>query len=113
MTSTMTHTTTPGNTMESPNANDSLEAMRRELDAIDATLLQTIKARLDCCARIGQHKKIHAVPMMQPHRIGIVQARAAEFAAAHDVSAPFLRALYELVIAETCRIEDAIIGAAP
>jgi chorismate mutase len=89
--------------------NDVLEAMRRELDAIDATLLQTIKARLDCCARIGHHKKAHAVPMMQPHRIGIVQARAAEFAAAHGVSGPFLRELYELIIAETCRIEDAII----
>ncbi len=84
--------------------------MRRELDTIDATLLRTLKARLACCERIGEHKKIHGVPMMQPHRIGIVQARAAEFAAAQGVSAPFLRALYELIIAETCRLEDAIIA---
>jgi chorismate mutase len=49
--------------------------------------------------------------MMQPHRIGVVQARAAAFAAEHGLSPAFLHALYELIITETCRLEDEIIGA--
>jgi len=93
-------------------ADEVLEALRCDLDAIDARLLQTIHARLQCCKRIGHHKKQHGVPMMQPHRIGVVQRRAAEFAASHGVSGSFLKALYDLVIAETCRLEDQIIGSA-
>ena len=89
-----------------------LETLRQELDMIDATLLETLRERLDCCCRIGQHKRDHAIPMMQPQRIGVVQQRAAAFAATHRMSPEFLRALYELVIAETCRLEDQIIGPA-
>jgi len=50
--------------------------------------------------------------MMQPQRIGVVQQRAAEFAASHGVSGSFLKELYDLIIAETCRLEDKIIGSA-
>jgi 4-amino-4-deoxychorismate mutase len=87
-----------------------LQALRDELDALDRTLLETLRQRLDCCCRIGLHKRDHAIPMMQPHRIGVVQARAAAFAAEHGMSPLFLRALYEMIIMETCRLEDEIIG---
>ena len=90
-----------------------LQALRDELDALDRTLLETLGQRLDCCCRIGLHKRDHAIPMMQPHRIGVVQARAAAFAAQHGMSPVFLRAVYELIITETCRLEDEIIGAQP
>jgi len=88
-----------------------LEALRGELDAVDGRLRETLRDRLDCCVRIGQLKRDSAIPMMQPQRIGIVQQRAAAFAAEHGMSPSFLRALYELIIAETCRIEDEIIAA--
>jgi len=87
-----------------------LQALRDELDGLDRTLLETLRQRLDCCCRIGLHKRDHAIPMMQPHRIGVVQERAAAFAAEHAMSPAFLRALYELIITETCRLEDEIIG---
>ena len=90
-----------------------LEALRGELDAIDQRLLETLRERLGCCVRIGHYKKRHAVPMMQPHRIGIVQRRAEAFAIEHGVRPEFLRALYELIIEETCRIEDNIIASPP
>ena len=86
------------------------QALRGELDGLDRTLLETLRRRLDCCCRIGMHKRDHAIPMMQPHRIGVVQVRAAAFAAEHGISPTFLRALYELIITETCRLEDEIIG---
>lgn len=87
-----------------------LQRLRDELDGLDRTLLETVRRRLDCCCRIGLHKRDHAIPMMQPHRIGVVQERAAAFAAEHGVSPAFLRSLYELIITETCRLEDEIIG---
>jgi chorismate mutase len=87
-----------------------LQALRVELDGLDKTLLETLRQRLDCCCRIGLHKRDHAIPMMQPHRIGVVQERAAAFAAEHGMSPVLLRALYERIIAETCRLEDEIIG---
>ncbi|MDQ7999371.1 MAG: chorismate mutase family protein [Pseudomonadota bacterium] len=90
-----------------------LAALRDELDGVDVVLLETLRHRLDCCRRIGLLKKAHAIPMMQPQRIGVVQARAADFAQAHGMNGEFLRALYEIVIAETCRLEDEVIGAVP
>lgn len=87
-----------------------LQALRDELDGLDGILLETLQQRLDCCCRIGWHKRDHAIPMMQPHRIGVVQERAAAFAAEHGMSPAFLRTLYELIITETCRLEDEIIG---
>lgn len=86
-----------------------LQALRDELDAVDHRLLAIVRDRLAICCRIGLHKRAHALPMMQPARIGVVQQRAAAFAAAHGLSADFLRRLYELIIAETCRLEDEII----
>ena len=90
-----------------------LASLRDELDGLDETLLETLRRRLDCCCRIGLHKRAHAIAMMQPHRIGVVQARAAAFAAVHDMNPDFLRSLYELIITETCRLEDEIIGVPP
>lgn len=90
-----------------------LSALRDELDGVDVALLETLRHRLDCCRRIGLLKKAHAIPMMQPQRIGVVQARAADFARAHGMNAEFLRMLYELIIAETCRLEDEVIGVVP
>jgi chorismate mutase len=89
-----------------------LETLRAELDGTDVALLEAIRHRLDVCARIGQHKKRFAIPMMQPQRIGVVQARAAAFAQAHGLRPEFLYALYAQIIEETCRLEEDIIGQA-
>lgn len=88
-----------------------LAALRAELDRIDGELLEQLKARIECCVRIAHVKRTHAVPMMQPHRIGVVQERAARFADTHGIDREFMRQFYELIIAETCRVEDLVIGA--
>ena len=94
----------------SGSALDTLEDLRRELDQTDRALLESLRQRLDCCMRIGAHKKIHDIPMMQPQRIGVVQQRAADFAAANRLNPSFFYALYALIIEETCRLEDEVIG---
>ncbi|MGA0571838.1 chorismate mutase family protein [Variovorax sp. VNK109] len=88
---------------------EDLQQLRARLDAIDVQLLAVLKARLDCCEDIGRYKKRHDVAMMQPQRIGIVKARAGEFARTNGMSEAFLSDLYDVIIAETCRLEDIII----
>jgi chorismate mutase-like protein len=87
-----------------------LAQLRAELDRTDVRLLDTLRSRVECCVRIAEHKREHAVPMMQPHRIGVVQERAARYGAEHGIDQTFLRRLYDLVIEETCRVEDLVIG---
>jgi chorismate mutase len=48
---------------------------------------------------------------MQPHRIGVAQERANRYAKEHGINEEFLRKLYDVIIEETCRIEDLVIGA--
>jgi chorismate mutase-like protein len=91
-------------------AAEDLERLRAQLDALDQVLLQTLRDRIRCCVRIADVKRRDGVPMMQPHRIAIVQQRAASYAAQHGVDATFLHRLYELIIGETCRVEDLIIA---
>jgi chorismate mutase-like protein len=88
-----------------------LETLRAELDGIDAEFLEALGARVAVCRRIAYYKRDHGVPMMQPHRIGVVQQRAARFADANGLDLTFMQQLYDLIIGETCRIEDLIIDA--
>jgi chorismate mutase-like protein len=87
-----------------------LERLRAQLDALDQVLLDTVRDRIRCCVRIADVKRRHEVPMMQPHRIALVQQRAASYAAEHDIDADFLRRLYDLIVAETCRVEDLVMA---
>jgi chorismate mutase-like protein len=88
-----------------------LDMLRAELDRIDAELLAALGTRVALCRRIAGYKREHGVPMMQPHRIDVVQQRAARFAAENDLEPMFVARLYDLIIGETCRIEDQIIDA--
>jgi chorismate mutase-like protein len=93
-----------------PAAGVPLEALRADLDRIDALLLDRLRERIECCVRIAHVKRTTGVPMMQPHRIGLVQQRAASYAQRHGMSTDFVRRLYDLIIEETCRVEDLVIG---
>lgn len=83
-----------------------LEDLRAKLDRIDARLLEQLRDRINCCLEIADYKREHGVAMMQPQRIAVVQERAARYGAEHGIDGDFLRALYDLIIAETCRVED-------
>ena len=87
-----------------------LEQLRSKLGAIDESLLDQLRQRLECCVQIAEVKKANGVPMMQPHRIGVAHERAARYGKEHGISQDFLRKLYDVVIDETCRLEDLVIG---
>jgi 4-amino-4-deoxychorismate mutase len=92
------------------NLAEGLDRLRAELDLIDEQLLDTLRSRIECCVSIAQYKRDHDIPMMQQHRINFVQERAARYAIRHNIDPVFLRSLYELVISETCRVEELVIG---
>jgi chorismate mutase len=94
-------------------AAEDLETLRAQLDALDQVLLDTVRDRIRCCVRIADVKRRDGVPMMQPHRIAIVQERAEAYAAEHGVDAQFLHRLYDLIIDETCRVEDLVMANRP
>jgi 4-amino-4-deoxychorismate mutase len=94
-------------------AADDLERLRTTLDAIDERLLECLRERISCCVAIAEVKRRDDVAMMQPHRIAVVQERAARYGAEHGIDGEFLRSLYDLIIAETCRVEDLVIASVP
>lgn len=86
-----------------------LAGRRDELDTLDAQLLDVLRRRIECCVSIAVLKREHDIPMMQPGRVGVVHQRAEAFGREHGISTDFLRNLYEVIITETCRVEDLII----
>jgi chorismate mutase-like protein len=88
----------------------SLEGLRAQLDEIDERLLRLVRERIELIVRIAEYKREHDVPMMQPHRVDAKYERAAAFAAENGLGPAYLRRLYEVIIEESCRVEDEVIG---
>lgn len=93
-------------------AEGTLAGLRAQLDESDARLLDALRCRLDICRQIGEVKRDHRIPMMQPNRVGVVRHRAVTYAQAHGLSTEFFGGLYDQIIAEACRMQDDIIAAA-
>lgn len=87
-----------------------LADLRAELDALDAELRDALRRRLYQCVRIGRYKRDHDISVMQPGRVGVVRESAAAYAVAHGLDPDFLRRLYDLIIAEACRLEDQLVA---
>ncbi|MCD5422359.1 chorismate mutase [Rhodococcus pyridinivorans] len=91
-----------------------LADLRAELDDIDRTLLDGIRARLEVCGRVAELKQRHGLDVLQPGRMEVVHRRAQDYAHRHGLSGDFVRSLYTLLIDEACRVEDRIVsGCAP
>jgi chorismate mutase len=90
-----------------------LATFRSALDVLDEQIVQLLGRRYAICRDVAHYKKQHRIPMMQTGRVAAVKDRCARLASAHNVDPVFLRGLYDLIIAESCRLEDEIIGSAP
>jgi chorismate mutase len=88
-----------------------LQQFRRELDELDDRLLDLLSRRLAICREVAVYKAEAGIPMMQEPRVAEVKARAAAGGHGKGLREEFVLAIYELVIAEACRVEDEIIGA--
>ncbi|MFC5743204.1 chorismate mutase [Dyella tabacisoli] len=85
---------------------DEIIDMRSTIDDIDRQLIELLSQRFRCCMAVGELKKQFKVPVMQPSRVKEVVARAALAGSSHGMSPEFASRVWELIIAEACRMED-------
>jgi chorismate mutase-like protein len=90
-----------------------LEPFRRRLDALDEQITRLLGERFEVCREIALHKREHDIPMMQPERVIEVRERYQSRGAEHGLPSDFTSALFELLIAATCKMEDELIESAP
>jgi chorismate mutase len=90
-----------------------LDPFRRQLDELDDQIARLLGARFEVCREVARYKRIHAVPMMQPDRVMEVRARYLARGGEVELPPEFTEALFELLIAATCRMEDELIDAPP
>jgi chorismate mutase-like protein len=88
-----------------------LSRLRAEIDELDRLLLDTVRRRLSVVGRVAEHKREHGIPMMAQHRLDAVHERAARYGEEHGISPGFLHRLFDVLLEETCRLEDDIIAA--
>ena len=89
---------------------ETLEQLRVTLDAIDAELIDTVARRLATCRRVAACKGRRAMPVMQPDRVRAVKERVTALGVQRNVRPEFVTALYDLIIGEACRLEDALLA---
>ncbi len=90
-------------------SSDPLETFRAEIDLLDAELIALLGKRLKICREVAEYKRQAVIPMMQTGRVHQVKERAKRLAASHGIEENFILAIYDLIIAEACRLEDRII----
>jgi chorismate mutase-like protein len=88
-----------------------LEPFRRRLDGIDEEIARLLGERFAICREIALFKRAHEIPMMQPERVAEVRARYLARGADARLPPDFTAALFELLIAATCKMEDELIAA--
>ena len=88
-----------------------LEPFRERLDELDDEIVRLLGERFETCREIALHKRAHDIPMMQPGRVEQVRARYLERGEEARLPADYTRALFELTIDATCRMEDELMAA--
>jgi chorismate mutase len=88
-----------------------LDPFRRRLDELDDEITRLLGERFATCREIATLKRTSGIPMLQPERVTEVRERYVTRGAELALPPDFTAALFELLIAATCRMEDALIGA--
>lgn len=88
---------------------NNLQQQRDKLDRLDDEIISLLGTRLRICREIAAYKKKNDIPMMQEGRVADVKRRVAAKGKAEGLNEEFLSLLYDLIIAEACRVEDLII----
>jgi 4-amino-4-deoxychorismate mutase len=88
-----------------------LEPYRRRLDGLDDEIARLLGERFEVCRDIARYKREHEIPMMQPHRVAAVRERYLARGQEARLPADFAADLFELLIAATCKEEDALMAA--
>lgn len=87
-----------------------LKEYRANIDELDEKLVKLLAARFDVCRLVAKYKDQYGIPMMQTDRIREIQERCERLGQTYGVDPGFLQRLFDLVVSESCRLEDEIMS---
>ena len=90
-----------------------LESFRRQIDAIDDRLLALLGERFAVVRDVAAYKAPRGIPAVIPERVSEVRERCAGEGLRHGLDPDLVRRLYDMLIAEACRIEERLMAAEP
>jgi len=90
-----------------------LGALRDRIDALDDRIVDLLAERLRIAHEVAACKRRHGIPARLPDRIHAVMERCALAGAAQALDPDYVRALWAVIIEETCRLEERLLDAAP
>jgi chorismate mutase-like protein len=89
------------------NVSKDLPALRRDIDEIDAAIVDLLARRMQVCREVAAIKAGSATPVIQPARVREVLTSRRQWAIDHGVDADFAEQIFRIVLSETHRIEVA------
>ena len=92
-------------------ADAGLAGYRRRIDGIDDRILAVLAERFAVIREVAAYKEPRGIPTVIPDRVIEVRERCAAEAPAHGLEPDFVRALYDLLIEEACRMESSLMTA--
>jgi len=87
-----------------------LEDFRRQIDAIDDRLLALLGERFAVVREVAAYKAPRGIPAIIPERVAEVRERCAGEGLRHGLDPDLVRRLYDLLIGEACRLEEALMA---
>jgi uncharacterized membrane protein/chorismate mutase len=87
----------------------SLEGIRTEIDQIDAQLLHVLAQRQEMVRHAAGLRGQRGLPGTAPHQVDLVHEHVARYAREHGISEAFAHRLFDVILAETRRLEDEIL----
>jgi chorismate mutase len=86
--------------MATPVTLPELEALRKEIDSIDARMVALIGERFACTDRVGQLKSEHRLPAVDATREAQQMARFETLAREHGIKPELVQRLFRLIVDE-------------
>jgi chorismate mutase-like protein len=84
-----------------------LEALRKQIDDIDAAIIELLAQRMEVCRDVATLKSQTKSAVIQPQRVREVLTTRRQWAIDNDVDPDFAEQLFRILLSETHRIEVA------
>lgn len=82
---------------------ESLTELRRQIDEIDMSLLETLSKRMRICREIGTYKKEHDMTVLQTNRYDEILCKRAQQGEELSMDGEFMKVVFEAIHSESVR----------
>lgn len=89
------------------NDNNKLDQIRKAIDAIDAKIIKLLHERFEKTAEIGTIKRDMDKPVIDKEREKILHEHLSRLCRETDMQESFVQAVWELILQESYRIQNA------